>query len=74
MLPEEVEGLQRLLALHEAPPSPRSPVRLDDMPVSVHFFLLPEQVKRLNHCLRKIGGSREEALMGLVDRVDENVS
>ncbi len=68
-LPESPEKLKRLLALHERPaPALRPPATLGEMPVAVHFFLLPEQKKALDQTLNAIGGTREEALLRLLDR------
>jgi ParB-like chromosome segregation protein Spo0J len=66
-LPEDARDLYRLLELREAP-APTAPMTLDAMPVAVHFFLLPDQRRRLEARLRELGGSREEALMLLVAR------
>ena len=66
-LPENVSQLEKLLAVHESPPTPRIPISLDDIPVAVHFFLLPHQKNHLDRCLSAIGGLREEALMRLVE-------
>lgn len=68
-LPETVQELEKLLAVRLPPPVPRAPARLEDMPVSVHFFLLPSQRNRLEKCLKALGGNREDALMSLLDRV-----
>ncbi|MFW6060171.1 MAG: ParB/RepB/Spo0J family partition protein [Phycisphaeraceae bacterium] len=67
-LPERSEQLKKLLALNDPAPPPRPPQPIDQMPQAVHFFLLPEQRRRLDQRLKAIGGSREAALMTLVDR------
>ncbi len=66
-LPEEAEGLERLLRLHAPPPPPRPPQPLEQVPVPVHFFLLPAQRRQLEQRLKLIGGRREEALMQLIE-------
>lgn len=65
-LPEQRAHLDKLLALHKPPPAPRPPQSLADMPQAVHFFLLPDQRKKLDRKLADLGGTREEALMQLV--------
>ena len=65
-LPESIDGLNGLLKLHGPPPPPRAPAPLEDMPVAVHFFLLPRQRRRLEARLRDVGGTREQALMQIV--------
>ena len=66
LTPERRDELDRLLTLNDPPPSPYEPVPLEQMPVAVHFFLLPAQKRSLNARLREMGGSREAALMELV--------
>jgi len=68
-LPEGLEELTQLLALHEPPLKPQAPLSLEQMPVAVYFFLVPEKRKLLDRCLKSLGGSREQALMRLVDQV-----
>ncbi|MCC7193336.1 MAG: ParB-like nuclease domain-containing protein [Phycisphaeraceae bacterium] len=68
-LPEDLHSLKALLALRQTPP-PAPPKALADFPVAVHFFLLPQQRRRLEARLRELGESREAALMSLVDRTD----
>ena len=65
-LPEDVVKLRRTLELNERPAPPRLPRAVRDMPVAVHFFLLPGERDRLEERLAMIGGGREAALMGLV--------
>ncbi len=67
LLPERADQLKKLLEINAHVPTPRAPQPVEDMPVAVHFFLLPQQKKRLNDRLRAIGGPREEALMRLID-------
>ncbi|MEX2216643.1 MAG: ParB/RepB/Spo0J family partition protein [Phycisphaeraceae bacterium] len=66
-LPEQARDLKALLELASPPSSPRGPRSLDELPVAVHFFLLSAQRKVLDACLRRMGGSREAALMRLVE-------
>lgn len=67
-LPETLAKLKAKIKL-AAPVSlpPRAPIDPAEQPVAVHFFLLPDQRKRLLARLRQIDGSREDALMRLVD-------
>ncbi|MEO1236055.1 MAG: ParB N-terminal domain-containing protein [Planctomycetota bacterium] len=65
-LPEDAGRLKRLLRLNDVPPPPRPPRAMADMPVAVHFFLLPAQRAALERRLREVGGPREEALLSLV--------
>ncbi len=67
LLPESADRLKSLLALHRPPPPLRAAQALKDMPVAVHFFLLPEDRSRLEKRLRELGGPREQALMTLID-------
>lgn len=67
VLPERIEQIRKLIEVSSHPTMPRAPQRIEDMPVAVHFFLLPNQKQALNACLRKIGGTREQALMRLID-------
>ena len=68
-LPEDLASVHNLLALHKAPPKPKAPQPLEEMPMAMYFFLIPEQHKRLDKCLKSLGGSREDALMRLVEQV-----
>lgn len=68
-LPEDLQSIKALLALRQTPP-PAPPKALADFPVAVHFFLLPQQRRRLEARLRELNESREAALMSLVDRAD----
>lgn len=67
ILPERAEQLKKYLEFSERTPAPRNPKPLDQMPVAVYFFLKPEQKSRLNNTLSQFEGSREEALMKLID-------
>lgn len=66
LLPEDQPDLERLARLH-APPIIERPRALADMPVAVHFFLLPAERDRLEARLKRAGPSRETALMALID-------
>ncbi len=68
LLPERSEQVKKLLEIHDAPPKPRDPQPIADMPVAVYFFLTPKQKCRLNTRLKQIEGTREDALMRLVDQ------
>ncbi|MCE9590195.1 MAG: ParB/RepB/Spo0J family partition protein [Planctomycetes bacterium] len=67
LVPEGLPDLRHLLDAAAAPVSPRGPRPLEAMPVAVHFFLLPAQKSALERRLREAGGTREEALMRLVE-------
>ena len=67
-LPERTEQLKKLLTLAVPAPPPRPAPPIEAMPQAVHFFLLPEQRRRLDAALRDIGGAREAALMTMVER------
>lgn len=67
LLPESARELEHLLTLDRPAPL-RPPPALEDMPVAVHFFLLPAQRRRLERRLAQLGGSREAALMQLVEQ------
>lgn len=62
-LPEDGQRVRKMLALHAAPPSPKQAQSMDQMPVCLHFFLLPAQRKAVEQKLREIGGTREQALL-----------
>ncbi|MEM1108246.1 MAG: ParB/RepB/Spo0J family partition protein [Planctomycetota bacterium] len=70
-LPENGDRLRKLLRINDAMPTPRPPRPLGDMPVAIHFFMLPEQRQAIERRLREVirdGGSasREEALLSLL--------
>lgn len=69
-LPEQSAQLKKLMELDRPAPPPRPPQPMDAMPQAVHFFLLPEQRRRLEQRLKAIGGPREDALMTLIDERD----
>lgn len=70
LLPESGEQVKRYLSLNAEPPAPVEPPALESMRRAVHFFLLPEQERRLDRVLRAIGGDRARALMVLVEERD----
>ena len=65
-LPEDAERVRQLLALQAPPPSPRPPMPIEQMPVCLHFFLLPEQRRAVERVLTEHGGGREQALLELL--------
>ncbi len=68
LLPERIDQLKKYLEIKDQPPPPRPPKSLAEMPVAVHFFLLPHQKKQLDTALNQFVGSREEALMKLLNQ------
>lgn len=66
LLPERREQLQKLMDVAAKLPSPRVPRSLQDQPVSVQFFLLPDERARVEAKLREVGPTREAALVELV--------
>ncbi len=72
LLPERKDQLKKLLEINGRPPSPRPPQPIEQMPLAVHFFLLPHQKQQLNKALHTLGGSREEALMSLLNQHTES--
>lgn len=70
-LPDGGAEVERLLAMGETAPEPRGAVEMERMRVSVHFFLLPEERRRLEGVLRKLGGGRDAALMAMVEAMDD---
>jgi ParB family transcriptional regulator, chromosome partitioning protein len=67
LLPERSEQIKKLLEINKRPPAPRTPQPIEQMPIAVHFFLLPDQKRHLLDRLQEVGGTREEALMTLID-------
>jgi len=72
LLPEDRANFDALLALRDAPPTPRAPRPVSEVPVAVHFFLLPSHRAQVERALRKVGGTREEALLTLVEQFEEH--
>lgn len=65
-LPEDSQRVQKMLSLHAAPPSPKAPRPIDQMPVNLHFFMLPQQRSAVEARLREHGGTREAALLNIL--------
>lgn len=70
-LPEDTGRVKKMLELHAASPSPKPPQPVDQMPVCLTFFVLPEQRKAIEQRLREQGGSREAALLALLNTPDD---
>ncbi|QDU35569.1 ParB-like nuclease domain protein [Poriferisphaera corsica] len=66
LLPENREGVSKLLEVAEERVRMRRPMALGEMPRAVHFFLKAEDKRQLEKRLKEIGGSREAALMSLI--------
>ncbi|MEM9295178.1 MAG: ParB/RepB/Spo0J family partition protein [Planctomycetota bacterium] len=66
-LPEDAERLRLLLRVRDTPPPPAPPKLADDLPEPVYFFLPRPDKQRLESRLAEYHGSREQALMTLVD-------
>lgn len=73
-LPEDAERVRKLLSLHAAPPSPAAPRPIEQLPVCLHFFVLPEQRRAIEGVLAAYGGTRESALMRLLGVTPTEVS
>jgi ParB-like chromosome segregation protein Spo0J len=70
-LPEDTKKLGRLIELAQPPKPPTpSPAALD-LPVAVHFFLSTDHRRRLDARLKQAGGSREQALIHLLQLDEE---
>lgn len=65
-LPEDVERIDRLIALTEPPPQPAQPREVDDMPHAVTFFLTGTQRRALFEKLRAVDSDRTAALVALL--------
>ncbi len=65
-LPEDAGRVRKLLALHAAPPPPQAPTPIEQMPVCLHFFLLPDERRAVEQVLKAHGGTREQALLDLL--------
>ncbi|MEM8739276.1 MAG: ParB/RepB/Spo0J family partition protein [Planctomycetota bacterium] len=70
-LPEDHDRLKKLIQLNDTPPTPRPPRALADMPVAIHFFLLPAERAAVEARLREVGGTREQALLSLAGLATE---
>lgn len=71
-LPEDSARIKKMIALHAAPPSPKALKPVDQMPVCLHFFLLPAQRKAVEQKLSTQGGTRESALLALLNLPEED--
>lgn len=65
-LPEDAGRVKKILALHAAPPAPKPPQPINEMPVCLTFFVLPSQRRAIEQRLCKQGGPRESALLALL--------
>ncbi|MEM9418950.1 MAG: ParB/RepB/Spo0J family partition protein [Planctomycetota bacterium] len=68
-LPEDASRLRKLIKINEGMPTPRAPKPLAEMPVAVHFFLLPAERRAVEQKLREVADtwtSREQALLKLL--------
>ncbi|MEM9881709.1 MAG: ParB/RepB/Spo0J family partition protein [Planctomycetota bacterium] len=72
-LPEDAGRLKKLLRLNDTLPAPRPPRAMGDMPVALHFFVLPAQRSAIERRLREHGGTRESALLTLLGLEDDGV-
>ena len=70
-LPEDRRALDQLARLRTPPPAPLPPVPLQQLPVAVHFFLLPAQKLALDRRLAEVPASRELALLTLLGLAPE---
>ncbi len=66
LLPECSKRIERMIGLNEAPP-PRPPAPVSRLPRAVHFFLDADQQRALEQTLEQIDGSREQALIRMVE-------
>ncbi len=66
-LPEDVDRINRLIALTSPPPLPAPPQALDDLPHAVTFFLTSAQRRSLFAKLRDIQPDRSAALVALLE-------
>lgn len=64
-LPETRAELGRLASVLRPPGALARPRELEQMPVSVHFFLLPTDARRVEARLSAMGPTREQALLRL---------
>ncbi|MEO0476339.1 MAG: ParB/RepB/Spo0J family partition protein [Planctomycetota bacterium] len=71
-LPEDVGRVKKMLALNAAPPAPKPPQPINQMPVCLTFFVLPSQRQAVEQRLRKQGGTREAALLALLQIPEES--
>lgn len=71
-IPESREQAKKLIDVTGELPQPLPSAELTDMPTSVCFFLSGGDAERLRTVLERIGGTRERALMQLVDHEISN--
>lgn len=67
VLPEAASDVKKLLELNAPPPLPQPPPQLESMRVAMHFFVLPQQKRRIDAALAAVGGDRGEALLQLIE-------
>ncbi len=65
-LPEDGDKLKALLQLNDTPLPPRPPRDPQEVPVAIHFFVLPAVRRAIEHKLQSTGLPREEALTQLL--------
>lgn len=68
MLPDAPRDLKKLLTLDRPLPTPADAKPLERMHRSIHFFLAPEDCRKVERTLERIGPTREQALMTLIAR------
>lgn len=66
LLPERREQLRKLVDVAATLPMPRVPRVLAEQPVSLQFFVLPDQRRAIEARLREVGPTREAALVSLI--------
>lgn len=66
-LPEDAGRVKKMLELHAAPPSPKPPQPIGEMPVCLTFFVLPGQRQAIEQRLCEQGGPRGSALLALLN-------
>lgn len=66
LLPEDANKLGKLVELCQPPRPMNRPTPMAALPVAVHFFLLPAQRQQLDARLKQQGGTREQALLSLL--------
>ncbi|MEM9915898.1 MAG: ParB/RepB/Spo0J family partition protein [Planctomycetota bacterium] len=63
-LPEDGDRLRKLMRLNDGLPTPRPPQPIGEMPVAVHFFLLPHQRTAVERRLREAMGKSGDSIDG----------
>ena len=71
-LPETRAELDRLASVLRAPEPLERPRALEEMPLAVHFFLMPADARRVEARLAAMGGTRAEALVRLCAGVERD--